>query len=320
MRQKIALVIVTVALTLVALEVGWRIYVDQRGTLRQKVLYLYSREEIDRIESLFRGMPYINFGLNPQRDGINSRGYRGPEIALPKPAGVYRIVTLGGSTTYGGYLDSHEQAWPHQLQLALRSQYGLSQVEVVNAGVPSYTSFESAANYMFRVQDIDPDMIIIYHATNDVTPRLVDPADYNGGFEARGTWRYLDEDLPRSALQRLLMHKLGDSPQLKFALHDRLMAPAGVRKCELDTQQDPPACVNLGMTAEEVLQANPPVYFKRNLDNIISMALSRDAQVLLLTWAYSPYPYDVAQRRHHDPCLPPGRRGPSQRYHPWPGE
>ncbi len=293
MRKNLATAIVAVLLSLLALEIGWRFYVANFGTEYQRVFYLYSRAEIDALESIYRPLPFVNYGLSPTRDDINSLGYRGPEIAQPKPEASYRIAALGGSTTYGGYLDTYDLAWPHQLRQTLAADYGLNHVEVVNAGVPAYTSFESAVNFMLRVQDLDPDMIIIYHAVNDVTPRLVDPAYYSGGYEGRGTWRYLDDPLPISALQRLLMHKLGNTVPLAYALNEQLPAPESIRRCQLDTSGEQAVCANLGLTAEQVLAANPPVYFQRNLGNIIGMAQQRDIETLLLTWAYSPYPYDA---------------------------
>ncbi|MCY4145995.1 MAG: SGNH/GDSL hydrolase family protein [Chloroflexi bacterium] len=183
--------------------------------------------------------------------------------------------------------------WPHKLERLLADDYGYSQIEVVNAGVPAYSTFESAVNFMLRAQDLDPDMIILYHATNDVRARLVDPAHYRGGYELRGTWRTLDQNLPASALQRLLMHKLGNSLQLAFSLDERMPPPPAAHGCQLDTSGAEAVCANLGMTAVQVLDANPPIYFERNLQNIISMAQSRDIATLLLTWAYSPYVYDA---------------------------
>ncbi len=294
MRKNIILTLVTIILTLTALEAGWRVYVANYGTLRQKVLYLYTREEIDALELLYRALPFVNFGLSPIHEDINSLGYRGREIISPKPAGSYRIVAMGASTTYGGFLDRYEQAYPYKLQLELTGDYGYTNAEVINAGVPGYTSWETAVNFMFRVQALDPNLIIIYHGYNDITPRLVDPAQYNGGYESRGVWDYPDEDLPFSALQRLLMHKLGNSIRIAYSLGDRMRTAPDIRGCGLDLAGAVSRCAGLDMAVADVLSANPPRYFERNLDNIISMAAQRGIDVLLLTWAYSPYDYETA--------------------------
>lgn len=294
MKKNIALALTAVLLTLLALEFAWRFYVHHFGSLRQKVLYLYSQEEIQELQSLFRGLPYVNFGLSPARDDINSRGYRGPEIEVPKPPETYRIVALGGSTTYGGYLDSYELAYPHQLQQILKTEYNLSDVEVINAGVPAYASWESAVNFMFRVQDLEPNLIILYHGINDLNARLTDPAHYSGGFEGRGIWSGAEEPAPASALYRLALHKLGRSVNVAWSLEEQLDSPVDIRGCVLKVSGDEAICANLGMTVEAVLRANPPIYFERNLNNIISMAQFMGVDALLLSWAYSPYAYDAA--------------------------
>ena len=48
------------------------------------------------------------------------------------------------------------------------------------------------------------------------------------------------------------------------------------------------------MTAGEVLRANPPIYFERNLRNMIRLARGMKSDVLLLTWAYSPLDFPQA--------------------------
>ena len=75
------------------------------------------------------------------------------------------------------------------MQTILRDEYGYSNVQVINAGVVAYASWDTLANFEFRVLDLDPDIVIVYHAINDVIARLVDPAYYNGLNPARGIWR-----------------------------------------------------------------------------------------------------------------------------------
>ena len=293
MRRKFALAVLSVLLTIMALEFGWRFYVANFGSEAQRALYLYSRAEIVSNTSLFRALPFVNYGLSPAHDEVSAQGYRGPEVSIPKPPNVFRIVSLGGSTTYGAFLDSYEKTYPHQLQLALVNEYGLDQVEVVNAGVQLYSSWESSVNFMLRILDLEPDLITVYHAVNDLETRLVSPEVYSGGYEARGTWRLPDEALPASALQRLVMHKLGHSVQLQFGLNDYFAIADHIGKCRVATDLPEPVCRTLDISVEDLFHANPPIYFARNLGNIVSVAEPLGIEVLLLTWAYSPYKYDT---------------------------
>jgi hypothetical protein len=49
-------------------------------------------------------------------------------------------------------------------------------------------------------------------------------------------------------------------------------------------------CANLGLTPQQVLDANPPVYFERNLRNLIALAKANGVQVVLSSWTYYPSP------------------------------
>jgi lysophospholipase L1-like esterase len=129
----------------------------------------------------FEPLPYVSYGLTPdyerQRSSsdaplktTNSHGFRGPEISRGKSDGTYRIVCLGGSTTYSDAVNDDE-TYPLHLEAILRERRPGRPIEVINAGVPSYTSAESLANLAFRCLEFEPDMIVVYHAANDVRPR-----------------------------------------------------------------------------------------------------------------------------------------------------
>jgi lysophospholipase L1-like esterase len=143
----------------------------------------------------YRPLPYVMFGLKPDwtreaPDGLqrrsNSLGFRGREVEQPKPPGRYRIVCLGGSTTYSEAVGDAD-AYPALLESMLREARPGRDIEVVNAGVPTYTTAESLANLAFRVIDLQPDAIIVYHAANDYRPRLYRNFD-SAYFHYRKVW------------------------------------------------------------------------------------------------------------------------------------
>lgn len=110
------------------------------------------------------GTPIPNARL--QRDGLlyahNSRGFRGAEFSLEKPIGKTRIVTLGGSTTYGVGVNN-EETWPYQLQQQLGSDY-----EVINMGVPGYSSAENLIQTALLLSELDADLVIYHIGLNDL--------------------------------------------------------------------------------------------------------------------------------------------------------
>ena len=294
MRSKIAIVLASIIITLLILELGARYYLSQYGDERQKFLYLYSRDEINQKQTLLQGLAYLNYGLSPGHDAVNSLGYRGPEITIPKPDEIYRVVALGGSTTYGLFLDLWQLAYPRQLQEALQRDYGYDQVELVNAGVPHYSTWESAVNMLLRIPDLEPDLIIIYHGINDVGVRLTDPEFYDGLNSGKGYWVDRDDPLPPSVLWRFALKRLGYELPVGYELDATFQRPEEIRSCDQELSAGEIICHGLNMTAGEVLSANPPLYFERNLRNIIRLARGMNSEALLLTWAYSPLDFPIA--------------------------
>jgi lysophospholipase L1-like esterase len=126
----------------------------------------------------YRPLPYVMWGLKPSwtrdrphlKQTSNSLGFRGREIEQPKPAGRYRIIVLGGSTTYDDAI-SDDETNVVQLEAFLRAARPGMDIEVINAGVPSYTSAEDLPNLAFRCLDLAPDAVVIYQGINDFRTR-----------------------------------------------------------------------------------------------------------------------------------------------------
>ena len=119
--------------------------------------------------------PHVAFRLVPNRtyqlaDGgtvtIDSRGFRGRGVTVPKPPGRFRIAAFGGSSTFS-YLTDDAGIWTVRLEERLREALGRD-VEVVNVSAPGYSSWESSILYRYKVRDLEPDAAIVYHAWNDL--------------------------------------------------------------------------------------------------------------------------------------------------------
>jgi lysophospholipase L1-like esterase len=269
-------------MSLLMLELLMRFYFGVFGSLNDKIAYLYSMDEILAASNRYQGYPYINYGLSPNHPEHNRYGYRGEPFERPKPEGIYRIFALGGSTTFGASL-SPQEAYPAQLQRVLREDYGYTNIEVVNAGVSAYSSADSLANLAYHVLDDEPDMIIVYDNINDVRARLVAPEDYSGLNLQRGIWspESLARDLSPFVLIRFIQIQLGlaDNPNNI----ESIATSKDVVRCTFQLNE---MCEELGVPAQEVLDANPPIYFERNLRNMVAIAEANNVDVLFATWAY----------------------------------
>jgi len=96
---------------------------------------------------------------------INAQGFRDDEVALPKPARVYRIVCVGGSTTAEGL--SNALTYPNMVETKFARALGPARVDVVNAGIFALASageLEHMADYLA----LEPDLVVHYNFVNDV--------------------------------------------------------------------------------------------------------------------------------------------------------
>ena len=109
----------------------------------------------------------------PNRDTgaikIDSRGFRSPELEVPKPPGRVRLAFLGASTTFCAEASSNAATWPSLVADAVRKAHPEASIDFVNAGVAGYLLADIAKNLDYRVKPLAPDVIVIYEAMNDLT-------------------------------------------------------------------------------------------------------------------------------------------------------
>jgi lysophospholipase L1-like esterase len=97
---------------------------------------------------------------------INNLGFRGPDIQREK-GNAYRIVTLGESTTFGHTINADDVSWPRVLERMIREELKPRRpVQVINAGIPSYTVRLNVRRLAKQILPLKPDMIISYHGYN----------------------------------------------------------------------------------------------------------------------------------------------------------
>jgi len=124
--------------------------------------YLVYNDPISGISSGIPNQHYPN--LN-----INGYGFRGPEIVKEKPDNTVRIFVVGGSTTYSIRALSDQQTIPGHLQENFDKLQINNKIEVVNAGIPSIASTDELQLVQTKIIQFDPDLIIIYDGSNDLT-------------------------------------------------------------------------------------------------------------------------------------------------------
>jgi lysophospholipase L1-like esterase len=286
-RKAISLAFICVFIPLLLCEVGSRVWLNSFATPEQRLRYgLYS--EISPGEFSWTRHHYLNYYPTPNyKLGLtshNSLGYRNKEISLHKAQGLYRIVVLGGSTAYTLMVEDNEKTFTEQLEKVLKNTYGYENVEVINAAVGGYDSWESLINLEFRVLDIEPDMVIVYQGADDVHARLVSPEAYVGDNSGRRKkWEIPAIKLyEHSCFLRIISRLLGYTQPININFF--VMAPTYEGACSVNYDQK-----SSDTMANELLRKNPPVYFRRNLLNMAAIAKIHNVELVFATWTYSPY-------------------------------
>ena len=103
-------------------------------------------------------VPFGNHDLPD--DPTNHAGFRGPEFADRKPAGAYRIISVGDSTAFG-VLVPEPQTFPRLLETKLRAASS-QPVEVLNAGIPGTTIYSHRLLFERKLRNYRPDLVILY--------------------------------------------------------------------------------------------------------------------------------------------------------------
>lgn len=160
--------------------------------IRKMLVFASNNQNISRYTSL----PYLNYIPNPGYSGgsylenitglkneftqHNEDGYRGKKVPVKK-SNKFRILCLGGSTTYGTGVYNPGHTYPALLDSLLNakhvntglnlSRYG---VEVINAGLEAGNSAEELIQYLFKYRYYKPDLTIIHSGGNDA---MIDPRD-----------------------------------------------------------------------------------------------------------------------------------------------
>jgi lysophospholipase L1-like esterase len=307
----ILVVAITIALAVAFLEIGSRVADGVMARRRSTAGYsaAQSKEtlagklwigELDPLAQLERDSrtrphPYLGYALRPswhslpsdaQQCSHDSLGFRGKETTWEKPPGVFRVVTNGGSSVYG-QSESHDEAvWSARLEDYLNDAKPAQHVEVINAGCSGWTSFEMLINLELRVMDLHPDLVVIYEAVNDMRAAL-----YTAGspvpLRDNTHWRAVWQDVRVSPLEQFL------SKSRAYMFVQRYITGEAKRRQDLFTY----AMVNYRADRADLYCGGADGYpggvvpeqgfanYRRNLENMISVAERGGARVLITTQA-----------------------------------
>ncbi|MBI3088395.1 MAG: SGNH/GDSL hydrolase family protein [Candidatus Omnitrophica bacterium] len=208
--QRIAVVIFSVVVALGALEVGLRLFWWKRLTTPRLEDHPIYHHRLDPHATFPQQSPDFHTVAT-----TNNLGLRGPADYGPKPAGATRLLMLGDSFTFGVGVND-EETFCALLQGALDRRG--RRVEVINAGLGSYSPILDYLALRDLYLPLEPDAVILWFDFGDLQDDFFyarnlrydaqgEPAACHPNFvDGRFNWRsYLGD---RSALVKYFNNKL----------------------------------------------------------------------------------------------------------------
>ena len=217
----------------------------------------------------------------------NLRHVNGPDgsrdVVIPKPQGMFRINCLGGSTTQN-YIQQGGEAfsYPMELEEILKNRFPEKNIEVNNCGMGGFSTAEVLIKFLLNSIDSKPDMVILYHAYNDLAPSLTSDfqSDY---FHAK-----------RNLGERYHLYKWASLvPYIPLALPNYLMnifLPQNVRQTLLSATAKGTIDLNNEFKGLET--------YRRNIEHLIHICKGNEISLVFSTFCHFLYP-EIENNLHH---------------------
>lgn len=275
----------------ICLELVSRSILESKYTEKDKkafrVLLGFDKAYSATMLALYKPHHYLIYTLNPdytthheQYFGskgyyINKRGFRGKDFPLRKKEGAYRIVCLGGSTTFGQGETDEMRTYPQLLEDALNQKFSSPVFEVINAGTPAWTSAEILINLQFRILELSPDMIIVYEGVNDTFAMR---RDGEGNSDYSNFRRIMNFAQPGPAAKALLRA----SAFLRLVYISTYDVSTDITKATI-------APGPLWTNEEKNLDLATGKYFRNNMMSIAAIARAHNIVTVFVTMGHGPW-------------------------------
>jgi lysophospholipase L1-like esterase len=202
---------------------------------------------------------------------VNSMGFRGPTVPVPKPHGTFRVILLGGSTTFGWGVNDSETIDTHMREI-LAARYPNRAIEVANLAFDGYDSYQLYERFRTDGQRLEPNVLIVNTGIND----------------ARNAW-FTDLDdgdertlLYRETLEQLRAEQARGGPTLWTRVKHWFYGarvPGWLRQ-QLDAAAGRSAVATMG---EPPFYWDAVDYFERNLRRLVDLSARSGSAVLFST-------------------------------------
>ena len=113
-----------------------------------------------------------NYGLTKEFQEkhvrYNKHGYRDYEYSLKKPEGIFRVLILGDSQTFGSGIKNLEETWVKKLEAKLQNERRNESIEVLSISGPGWNSDTHLYELFENGFKFNPDLVILAYYHNDI--------------------------------------------------------------------------------------------------------------------------------------------------------
>ena len=159
--KRITLCVLLASLTLFTIESGCRFL--EPGPFRLKDQFPYVAD--DQLGQIHK--PSSDKSWKGSHFGINSQGFRGPELKPGSTPKLFRVLCIGDSLTFGVGIEE-PSSWPRQLEARLQGQLREHDVEVINLAVSGWSGAQYHEAWRRFGPTLVPDLVILGYSLNDL--------------------------------------------------------------------------------------------------------------------------------------------------------
>lgn len=163
--KKVLLGLLPLVVVLALVEIGFRVFAP--------------RAEVQSAEYVERD-PDLIWRLEPTASGPYQTNELGLRDSPFRADADVKILLLGDSVSWGDGLRDPKMGYPFLLERNLEEADPGRRYEVINSGVPGYSTFQELAYLEKRGLELQPDAIVLQFCLNDVVERYRTVAAFGG--------------------------------------------------------------------------------------------------------------------------------------------
>ena len=210
----------------------------------------------------------------------NSLGFRSPEFSLQRSPGTLRVVCFGDSSTFG-IGSTMQDTWPSQLQSIIENDYRFTDfgdVEVINADVPGYSSYQGLQHMRQEIDRLKPDLVMASYANNDFWHW--DQMTDEDHAKALGSSRGISSLISKS--------RLAQGMAVAFQKLNGARSQADVSTASPNQHWAAAATMNYVSPVGEWTRRVPLDSFKSNVNQMADLCDQRNVPLVLVRWSDQP--------------------------------